>query len=255
MLTSGLLGAGLGWGGGKLIGSLLPEGHGKKLGRTGAIVGGMLGAMPGAAWGGTNRLAGKSFNDPSLLNHAANAEPINNAESINGTNSHMTQPTGEESSPVLDSIRDNLQNVPRFKIGTDLSGIELGKMYLTACEKVASTFGHREADHEYSPLDVNIDALGRTLWDHGASPHMAATTMGGVYAAHQMPDENARPGWVTANQFGQLAENAVGDYAKGYLVGAALNAVVGTPYRASSFGMGNLALGVIGAVVPKLFGG
>ena len=84
---------------------------------------------------------------------------------------------------------------------------------------------------------------------------MAASTMGGIYAAQQMPDPRSRPGLVTGHQLGQLAQNAVGDYAKGYLVGAALNTIVGTPIRNSSFGLGGVALGVIGAVVPKLFGG
>jgi hypothetical protein len=78
--------------------------------------------------------------------------------------------------------------------------------------------------------------------------------MGAVMAAQQMPDPDARPGWVTGNQLGQLAANAASDYVKGLAVGGLLNAVVGTPWRAPMFGVGNAALGLIGAAIPRLFG-
>src|SRR5215471_2166343 len=50
MLTSGLVGGGLGYGTGWLAEKLLPEGWGKKLKRTGAVLGALLGAAPGAVW-------------------------------------------------------------------------------------------------------------------------------------------------------------------------------------------------------------
>lgn len=261
MLTSGLVGAGLGWGGGKLLGALMPGEYGKKLSRTGLILGGLMGAAPGAIWAGANKLTGHkpAWTDNSILNQPPDMEPVDNPTAVDGGNAGLPPPMiGKNDS--LEKVRHHLENAPagkinpmKIKIGLDL--VELGDMYLSAIEKVASTFGQPERKYGYLPTDVNIDALGRTLWDTGATPAMAASTMGGMYAAQQMPDARSRPGMVTGHQLGQLAQNAVGDYAKGYLVGAALNTVVGTPIRNSSFGLGSVALGVIGAVVPKLFGG
>jgi hypothetical protein len=48
--------------------------------------------------------------------------------------------------------------------------------------------------------------------------------------------------------------NAAGNYGTGFLAGYAINKVIGTPYSAPQFGMGNAALGVLGAVIPKIFG-
>lgn len=258
MLTSGLVGAGLGYGGGRLIGAALPEGYGKKLGRTGAILGGALGAAPGAIWGATNTLVDRKFNDPSLLNAAAGSAPDMTPRAINGNNQPFGRHSGNSHS-VLEDIRDAYQQAPEphptpvlRKHSADEPQLSL--RYRRACEKVAATFETPKLPFGVSG-DVNIDALGRTLWDSGASPALAASTMSGVYAARQLPDSNARPGWVTGHQLGQLSANAAGDYATGLLVGAVLNRVAGTPHRASAFGTGAAALGVIGAVVPKLFGG
>jgi len=256
MLTSGLIGAGLGWGGGKLLGKLLPKGYGDNLGRTGMLLGGALGAAPGALWGGTNKLTGRKFNDPSLLNQPAGAEPENNPLSIDGANAAKPEIL-DGKSESLEIIRDHLRDAPlhRYKFGEALELVELGDMYKIAVDKFANTFGQAEPKYGYQPTDVNIDALGRTLWDNGASPQLAGSTMGAMYAAQQMPDPRSRPGMVTGQQLGQFAQNAVGDYAKGYMVGAALNTLIGSPLRNSTFGVGSVALGVIGAVVPRLFGG
>lgn len=256
MLTSGLLGAGIGYGSGRLLGSILPQGYGKKLGRTGAILGGAIGAVPGLTWGVANQLSGAPFNDPSLLSKSPDADPEQYQNAINGTNWLPNRGADSFSGSQLEQARDVIVNSPLFhKMSEDLSHLTLGKMYSKAVEKLASSFGQRPPASSYIPTDVNIDHLGRTLWDVGASPALAATTMAGMYAAQQLPDPRSRPGWVTGNQLGQLAENAVGDYAKGWMVGKAINATIGTPYSAPVFGLGNSALGVIGAVVPKLFGG
>jgi hypothetical protein len=104
-------------------------------------------------------------------------------------------------------------------------------------------------------LRVNIDAVGRTLWDSGASPALAATTMGSLYAAQQLPDPAAVPGSVTGNQLGQLALQAGGHYVQGFAVGKLLNLVAGTPLAPPQIGAGAAALGLLSAAVPQLFGG
>ncbi len=257
MLTSGLLGAGLGWGTGKLLGKILPDKYGDNLSRAGLVAGGLLGAAPGAMWGGANKLTGKNFNDPSLLSGPAGVPPVEapvGMDGIGGIDSGRLDGGGAGTSEAIEALKRNLENAPARKLKFGWDGC-LGEMYKQAAEKVADLFGRVPQPHEHSPTDVNINALGQTLWDTGASPGLAATTMAGMYAAQQMPDPNSRPGWVTGHQLGQLAQNAAGDYVRGYLVGSAINTVIGTPIRNSQFGAGNAVLGVIGAVVPKLFGG
>jgi hypothetical protein len=78
--------------------------------------------------------------------------------------------------------------------------------------------------------------------------------MGSLYAAQQLPDRMSRPGVATGHQLGQLAQNVGGDYVQGMLAGAVFNAAIGSPYQASTYGVGNAALGLIGAALPKLLG-
>lgn len=258
MLTSGLLGAGLGWGAGKLVGAVLPPGYGKKLSRTGLLLGGAAGAAPGLLWGATNKLDGRPFNDPALLGGYPGDEPLDYPTAMHGANAPADPAAAPgDAAAAVDRVARRLRESPvrRLKFGEDLAAVELGATYRAAVEKVADTFGVPEAALGRLPTDVNIDALGRTLWDAGASPALAASTMAGMYAAQQIPDPAARPGWATGNQLGRLAANAAGDYVRGRLAGAAINVVIGTPFRSSSFGTANAVLGVIGAVVPRLFGG
>jgi hypothetical protein len=253
MLTSGLLGAGLGWGTGKILGKLLPRGYGDRLGRTGLILGGALGASPGLVWGAVNKLAGKRFNDPSLLAGTPGEEPADYPVAGHGANAVYP----EDHASDFHALSRRLNEATAAGLGQRESrmgkrGCDLGARYLGAVDhllKEASTFGVQDRRGQ-TDIDVNINAMGQTLWETGAPPGLAATTMSALYAAQQLPDPDSRPGVATGLQLGQLA----GDYARGALVGAALNAAIGTPFRASTFGAGNLALGVIGSVVPRLFG-
>lgn len=260
MLTSGLVGAGLGWGLGTLGNKLLPDGYGGHLGRTGAALGGLLGAAPGAFWGLSNKSIGRRFNDPILLNDGPDAEPIDYPRWIDGLNAGrnlLKSPGPGEVAPAFHMVEQMHDPYGAAKQAADdlLGGVELGRRYREAAKEAASTFGTNYGLPPNTPVDVNIDALGRTLYDTGAGPELAGSAMGAMYAARQMPDRSARPGWVTGNQLGQLTMNAAGDYATGLLAGAAINAAIGTPFRYTTFGGANAALGVLGAVVPKLFGG
>jgi hypothetical protein len=254
MLSSGLVGAGLGWGVGTLAGKVLPPGYGDRLGRTGAVLGGLAGAAPGALWGLGNKSVGRGLNDPSLLSAPAGSDPVNYPSAANGLNAVvLPKPDKLELPGYIEEMEQP------FKQAADaaLAGLPLGAAYRAACEKAAyayGTFGVAPTAYGRTPVDVNINAIGQTLYDIGASPELAGTTMSTLYAAQQMPDPAGRPGWATGRQLGELARNAVGDYGKGLLVGAALNQVVGTPYRASTYGAAAAALGVLGAAIPKLFG-
>lgn len=223
MLTSGLVGAGLGYGAGRLARHVLPEGYGEHLGRTGAILGGLAGIAPGAAWGAASGLNGHSPLEGWPLDTPAGADPAPDASPtswIHGAN-------------ALPAVSGRAA---------------------AAIKQAASTFGGFAEPQDPTPLDVHIDALGRTLWESGASPQLAGSTMGAMYAAQQLPDPRSRPNLVTAGQLGQLAMRTSGDYMQGLLVGKAINAVVGTPWSAPAFGAGATALGILGAVIPRLYG-
>lgn len=243
-LTTGALGAGLGWGAGRLAQGFMPEDTGDHLPRTGAALGGLLGALPGAALGAA---------------YAQNGHPVYKAGPL-GVEAG-SDPSPDVHAPWARGVQGPLFEVAASDLRAGLAGDE-DSAVLPAADAAAAAFVKRAfGTLGWSPMarqrtlgDVDIDALGRTLWETGASPSLAATTMGAVYAARQLPDPYSRPGVVTGRQLGQLAMNAAGDYTKGLLAGAALNAVVGTPYSAPVFGAGAAALGVIGAVVPKLLG-
>lgn len=243
VLTSGLVGAGLGWGGGRALARALPEGYGGNLPRTGLLAGLLAGVAPGLAWGLLNLASGRPFNDPSLFaGRPGDPAEVLPPEAYYGANAD----------PVAAAVAAGAD-----KAGADAdaaAGLVLGRDYRRAAEKAASLFGRAAGPRPFSEADVHVDRLGRTLWDSAAPPPLAATTMGAVYAAQRLPDPYARPGWVTGHQLGQLAANAASDYATGVAVGTALNALVGTPWRPPAFGAGAAALGVISNVVPKLFG-
>ena len=197
LLTSSLLGAGVGYGLGHLTKAVLPRRTGGKLPRTGAIAGALAGAVPGALWAYGNARSGHTLTEPWPF-----------------------VPVHKE---AIDKLADDLD----------------------------STFPDLPSGP--SPLDVNINRLGQVLWDNNASDELMGAAVGTIYAAKQMPDPDARPGWVTGRQLGELAVRAGKDYLTGALVGAALNATVGTPWSAPALGAGAASLGVIQTVLSKLF--
>ncbi len=257
MLTTGLVGGGLGYGLGTLGEKVLPQGYGRKLKRTGAILGALAGAAPGLAWGLTNKGMGNNFNDPSLLDAPAGSEPVNYPQASQGSNMAPQSHAPDPYSAALGQAAEQVHTGLHLKNGLDaLLDVPLGKRYQRAIDVfLKHAYWESPERPPSSVVDVNIDSLGHTLWENEASPSLTAATLGSVYAAQQLPDPHARQGWVTGNQLGQLAASTAGDYGKGLLVGAVLNAAVGTPYRASTFGAAGAALGLISAVVPKLWGG
>lgn len=242
MLTTGLVGGGLGYGTGWLAEKILPRGWGGKLKRTGAVLGALLGAAPGGMWLASNLMTGRGPLDSSVLD-SPRPSPWYSDQEVSGEPMDMPpQPLGD---------------APRREGARALR--KLGAFY----EDAVRNFVKHAFDDEFggfapprvpTPYDVNVNALGQTLWQAGAAPQTAGSVMGTMYAAQQLPDPRSEPGWVTAGQLGQLAANAGKDYLTGALVGAALNAVVGTPFRATTYGAGNAVLGIIKSVVPRLFG-
>jgi len=134
-----------------------------------------------------------------------------------------------------------------IKLALDLLGNEfpLAGRYRRALARIKQA--------NWSNTAVNIDAMGRTLWNAQASPQLTATTMGTLYAASQLPDPRAQPGIATSHQLGQLAAGAVGDYTAGLLAASALNQVSDWNIPPHAAGAATAALGIVGSVVPRLF--
>ena len=106
---------------------------------------------------------------------------------------------------------------------------------------------------------VNINKLGQTLWEVGASPETAAATMSSVYAAQQLPG-GVGPGYVTPQQTGLLgtmmgaAGGGLQGYAVGWGVGKALGVLTGMPVGTRKvLNRGGATLGIINSLMPRMF--
>jgi hypothetical protein len=261
MLASAVVGGGLGYGTGAIAEKLLPQGYGKKLKRTGLLLGAALGASPAAAWAYTNRKTGHRITDPWPFGEER--KPVDSPTADRPDNFSTFQP--KDTMPQHREVEKGLV-LPREKwvvpedaarFYPDLQGVKLGADYLDAIKAFLKKadfgdFGGGFAQPQApTPYDVNINHLGQTLWQTGASTPLMGAAMGTMYAAQQMP--GARPGFATGQQLGQLAMNAGKDYATGLALGALVNTAIGTPFSAPTFGVGNAALGLLRAGVTSLF--
>ena len=227
-IASGLLGAGIGYGGGSLLDKVTPKSLKKGKGRMkywGAGLGGALGAGVGALPGLANMHEGREFNDNTLWSGFPD-EPWEN----------------------------------------DLVGNQYKEAVVNYVEKqafqvhpqgISSTIGGPSFDRE--PL-IRMNELGNVLWGTRADPQTTAMTMGAVYGASRMPDPRSSPGVVTPHQTGLfgMAAGAAGGGLKGYVtgfaVGKGLGILSGMPDNTQKkLRQGGAALGAIRALVPKLF--
>ena len=250
MLTSGLLGAGLGYGLGWAGEKVLPKSvqSGNRLRKTLAILGGVLGSAPGATWALTNLADGRSFNDPSLIRPGKKESPADNRIDIRDLQQKAA------SNVYADSFDLNA--------GQELGDGLVNQVFTLAAEdceeKEAYDFYSRDAGAK-GVDPVNVNRLGQVLWDTGASPQTAATTMSSMYAAQQLPG-GAGPNMVTPHQTGLLATmmGAAGGglkgYATGWAVGKGLGVLTGMPPSTqNTLKRTGAALGVINTLVPRLF--
>ncbi len=219
-LATGILGAGLGYGGGYLAEKLLPGFvHDKDvdLKKRYALAGGLGGAALGATPGLLNKMVGRKFNDRTLWND-------------------------QSDEPWEDSlVTSQYKSAAESYIAKNAYGTIGGPSF------------------KEIPL-VKHDALGRVVYNTGLGPQLAQATMGAAYGASQMPDPNSTPNGFTPNQMGLfgMAMGAAGGGAKGYLTGLAvgktLGLLTGMPAGTQSKLRNTGAMaGAIGTVVPRLF--
>jgi|TARA_R110000824_G_scaffold82768_8_gene207452 hypothetical protein len=216
MLTTGLVGGGLGYGLGWLGEKVLPEKWKKgRLRKSLAIMGALAGAAPGAGLMLANRMSG---------------QPLNSAVYLDD--------------PELEGdVSDKVLADQKYSQAADAF--------------VKKAFAGGAGASNVPP--VNINALGQTLWEVGASPQTAAATMSSVYAAQQLPG-GVGPGYVTPRQTGLLgtmmgaAGGGLKGYAIGWGVGKALGAITGMPVDTrKTLNRGGATLGIINSLLPRLF--
>ena len=261
MITSALVGAGLGYAGAKLVKKLLPKKVGDKLPRTGAILGGVTAATPALLWMAANLSAGKSINDPSLLEGKydegssgipLDVEKIKENKNLEDKIRKLYKIQKYESNLVPKAIVLNEEDEnPKILVLRDDDDKDLNSITKSSFDNNGLTS---------SPFAVDMTATGEVLWKSNASPQLTSAVMNTLYAASKFPDPIAKnaPGKITFHQLGQLAQNAAGNYAKGYLAGVVLNQLIGTPLTPSQYGLGAAGLGAIGlgvleSTIPKIF--
>lgn len=224
MLASGLVGAGLGYGTGYIGEKIMPDWM-QEEGRTRksmATLGGLAGLGLGSTPGLINLATGRSFNDPTLMS----GDP---SEGFKKASNSVISET------YYNAVEDYLEKTGSF----------------------GATIGGPGFDQE--PV-IRTNTLGRVLWNNEVNPQLTAMTMGAVYGANQMQDQNASPGRVTPHQMGMfgMAMGAAGGGVKGYvtgrLVGRGLGMLTGMPEATQdTLASSSMVAGVVGNLVPKLF--
>lgn len=227
-IASGLLGAGIGYGGGALLDKITPRALRGEKGRMkyiGMGLGGAAGAGFGAIPGLANWHEGRDFNDNTLW------------------------------SGFPDDGFDGDLTGNSYKAASEQFVAKMA--YQVHPKGISSTMGGPAFSQ--APL-IRTDALGNVLWGTKADPQTTAMTMGAMYGANRMPDSRSRPGLVTPHQTGLMgmAMGAAGGgmkgYATGYIVGKGLGLLTGMPQSTQNkLKQSGMALGIINSLVPRLF--
>ena len=233
MLATGILGAGVGYGGASLIAPFLPnvgkeEWNRKRFRRSGALLGVLAGALPGAVGAGKSLLIGQS--------------PLDG--------SHM-----KSEKPALRRLADTL-------------GL---KRYSNAPDNAVFSYIAPLADQrlkkwgDYSPLplqrysgmpQISGDELMRMTWKHPAvsnqmTPGQQALLSGAVHGAVQM----AGSSFFTPRDMARLTAGMGSGYGLGLVAGRVLGTLTGLPKPAQdTLANTGMYAGALKAVLPIIYG-
>lgn len=250
MLTTGLLGGGLGYGIGYLGENLLGWKK-NRMRRTGAILGALLGVAPGAVWAATNASRGLPITSPEPFNTEPHTRPY-----------AAPQDRQPVVSPPLDTFPEKSkvpeiygQPLEELEAKTGLDKIELGQRYKQAAEFFANQFNNTGLDAPPVKKDkLNRVTYGDPVTASLLSPQMKMTTTAATEAASRLPG-GVGPGFVTPMQMGRLASGMGAGYVSGAIVGKVLGALTGMPEGTQNLlKRTGMYAGLVNAVVPRLFG-
>jgi hypothetical protein len=228
-LAGGMIGAGLGYGTGWLGEQLLPRNWRRgKLRRSLALMGGMLGAAPGALMMADNLHKGRGWNNDALIGYPNTSESMNYSPVLE---------TGEPN-PTFDP---NIPEVPLdYKAAASRTGFEFE----------APGFGP-------APV-IPLDAFNATLFQDPRvssqlNPAMQAAASGLLEAAYQ--SRGGGPRLISPADIARISAGMGSGYLSGAIVGKALGALMGAPEpvqdRLRQTGMW---AGIVANLVPLAFG-
>lgn len=222
MIAGGALTAGLGYGAGALAETFAPEVFEKgKLRKRLAVLGGALGALPGAALGGVGM---SNWDDPS--------NPDRHSSSFNS----FIRPNVLFGNSSLKQASDSLSDI-QPQISDEM-------------KKAADFFGNSDSLY-LAPIPV--DAFNRVIMgDPFSSSNMQAATMGIVGAANTL---NGGSGFITPMDIAKIGIGMGAGYAQATIGGKVLGALAGlTPQAQRTLQNAGIMAGAIKTIVPGLFG-
>jgi hypothetical protein len=223
MLTSGLLGGGLGYAGGALAERLLPEDYVErgKLRKTTALLGALAGAAPAAYLGTVGQ---RNWQDPERSSFNAWIEP----NVFFGQQSKAIKQASQELATFFDEKLEVYTTKEAFDYGTSGSGLGI-------------------------LADIPVDAFNRTvMMDPFTPPAIRAATVGLTEAADQ---SKGNSGIINPFDIARIGVGMGAGLSQAYLGGKVLGALAGlTPKAQNTLQQTGMFAGALKAVVPGLFG-
>ena len=218
-LATGVLGAGLGYGGGWLYDKLIPDKYRKK-GRApllGAIVGGLGGAGVGAVPGLINMHEGRSFNDNSLWR----------GQPGDGWEGSLANP--KEAAAISGLLEKHASPT--------MGGPSLASMPLINTDKLGRVIYESGVGPQTAAQTMGVVYGASRMPDPNARPGMVTPNQTGLFGMAM-----------------GAAGGGVKGYATGWAVGKGLGILTGLPAGTQqTFSRTGAAVGVMNTLVPRLF--
>lgn len=245
-IGGGLLGAGAGYGLGWLGEKLLPDEYFAKgkLRRAGGLIGGLVGAAPGAMWGLNNFVNGPP--EMSGLHRLVSGYPMREEDK----SGHATPDLPPEPN-IYRGAFDKTSAFEALQLALDPEFKELNELWIKYADELSDSGLGLD-------LPIPVDRFNRVVWNDlstaGGStpPQIAAATTGVVQAASL---SQGGVNWITPMDVARIGLGAGSGYTSGLLVGKTLGVLAGLrPEAQKSLQQAGVWAGVLSNVLPKLFG-
>jgi hypothetical protein len=222
-IATGLLGAGIGYGGASILSKFLPSSWGWDTGnlrRAGLIGGGVIGALPGITEMGKSGLIGQSVWD----------------------GNHMTEESRLRRFIDKTNRQEQQQKAPPF-IPVKTGGYETAP-------------AGSSIPYQYGTPTINSEQLLKTVWTHpGASQYLKPSERAVFTGAVTGAGHVSGSAYPTPSDFARLTAGMGLGYAGGYAAGRVLGTLTGLPVPAqNTLANTGMYFGAVKATLPLLFG-
>lgn len=245
MLTTGLVGAGLGYGAGAIGEAVMPHTWQRgKLRRTLAMLGGAGGALPGMAWMAANHTIGKPLNAPANpdINPPVNEAPFEGIRRLNTQqapkNAPIDLPNSMAGEVKMSVLLDDDQPV----------------LYSEAFSKLAAMYG---AAGGLGVPAINVNEFNQVVWgDPRVTSRMQPETRAAATGLFSSAAHIGGSNIITPLDIGRITVGMGTGYLSGALVGRALGTLMGMPDETQDH-LKNVGMwaGIVSGLVPIAFGG